>query len=202
VLEAENSKLKELYSENLRLKELLGVTEKTNLVGIAADVIGYSPSTWVRSLTLNKGALQGVARGMPVLVGSGVVGQISAAGATSSQVLLINDHTSGIDAIIQDSRTRGIVEGADDYLRFIYVSSDANVKIGDRVITSGMDTIFPKGMFIGVVSQANNRENSLFYDINVKPAVDFSRLETVLVVTTPVQVESFEEETILKDAKE
>ena len=188
-LESENSRLKELFSENLRLKELLGVTERTSLNGVASDVIGYSASNWVQSVTLNKGALHGLKRGMPVLDGSGVVGQVSAAGATSSQVLLISDHTSGVDAIIQDSRARGLVEGASRFLQLRYVASDEVVKVGDRVITSGMDGVFPKGMLIGIVSHVSKRPNSLFQEIQIKPAVKFSRLETVLVVTSAIEID-------------
>ncbi len=184
-LEAQNSKLMELESENARLAALLGVREAAQVRGVAAHVIGHDPSNWIQMLTLDVGESEGIMPGIPVLEGNGVVGQVAAVGGSTSRVLLITDHSSGIDAIIQGSRVRGVLEGSGKLSQLSYVLSDEEVKLGDRVITSGMDGVFPKGMLLGVVSSvdATKKIGGMFQSIEVKPAVDFSKLENVLLVT-------------------
>jgi rod shape-determining protein MreC len=101
-----------------------------------------------------------------------------------SRVLLLTDHSSGIDALVQDNRARGIVEGAGVSAAILnYVAKEYPVRVGDVVVTSGMDGVFPKGIIIGSVSQVGVESGTLLQNIAVKPAVDFSRLEEVLIVT-------------------
>jgi len=150
-LEAANSRLLEIESENERLRGLLGVTERVGLKGVAAQVVGRDATNWVQTVTLNRGANDGIARGMPVVVGDGVVGHVVTVSPSTSIVLLMTDHSSGIDAIVQGSRARGVVEGMGQELcRWRFVLREAEVKIGDRVITSGLDTVYPKGLLLGV----------------------------------------------------
>jgi rod shape-determining protein MreC len=183
-LEIENSHLIEFRHENRRLRGLLSIVEDGGIKGIAARVIGYDPSNWVQAIIVNRGSKDGVQAGMAVLESEGVVGQVISASFNSSRVLLIADHGSGVDAIIQSSRARGVVEGSGSGMcKLRYVLVGETVKVGDRVITSGMDGIFPKGLLIGKISDI--RSDGLFQSIDVKPTVMFSKLENVLIVTEP-----------------
>jgi rod shape-determining protein MreC len=183
LLEAENSRLLEFESENRRLKGILAVSSEAGLKGIVADVIGYDPSNWVKAVSLNKGSIEGVQIGMPVLEGNGVVGQVISVAQHTSRVLLIVDRSSGVDSILQSTRTRGVVYGlGEDGCELRYALSEEEIKIGERVITSGMDGVYPKGLFIGVVSEAGRPASGLFRIVTISPKVDFLRLETVLIV--------------------
>jgi rod shape-determining protein MreC len=185
VLETQNSQLMELAKENIRLRGLLRMAQGLKSMQVAANVIGYDPSNWVQVITIDKGKRDGVEIEMAVLEGNGVVGQVIAAGLKSARVLLLTDHTSGIDAIVQESRARGVLEGLGRFrCKLSYVPVQEEVEVGDRVITSGMDGIFPKGLVLGIVSSVGEKESGkLFQDLEVKSSVDFSKLETVLVVT-------------------
>lgn len=186
-LEGENSRLLELESENKRLREVLQMSRDTSLPGITAEVVGYDPSNWIKAISINRGTSDGVQVGMAVLDGKGVVGQVIVAGSHVSRVLLITDHGSGVDAIVQSSRVRGLVAGdEDDLCALRFVPREEDIKVGDRVITSGMDGIFPKGLFIGIVSDVEAKAEGLFRSVSLKPAVDFSRIESVFVVNTPI----------------
>ncbi len=184
VLEAENSRLRELQSENKQLRALLRVTEEAGLTGIAARVVAYDPSNWARKVTINRGQIDNVVPGMAVLQGDGLVGQVIASGPHTSQVLLLTDPTSAVDVLLQKTRGRGVVEGMGERrCRLNYVAAEELVRIGDRVITSGMDGIFPKGLMVGVVSSVGpQRKGMLFHKLQLKTAVDFSKLENVLVI--------------------
>jgi len=182
-LEAENSRLMEFQSENSRLRGLLQLAERGAVRGVAARVVGRDATNWVQTVTLNRGAADGLARGMAVLAGDGVVGQVVSVSPSTALVLLMTDHSSGIDAIVQGSRARGVVEGVgEETCRWRFVLSEEEVKIGDRVITSGMDGVFPKGLLLGIVTDVGS-ESGLFRSIVVRPAVRLSALEDVLVVT-------------------
>ena len=121
---------------------------------------------------------------MAVISTDGVVGKLITVSPNASRVLLINDHNSGLDAFDQRSRARGIVAGVmDDGLTMKYVDRTGDVKPGDAVITSGMDGIFPGGLLVGQVARVSQEGPGLFLNIDIRPAVDFSKLEEVLVLT-------------------
>ena len=187
-LEVQNSKLTELESENRRLRDLVGFVEPGVHRAVSARVIGHNASNWMQVLTVSAGTSDGVKTGMPALQGNGVVGQIISAGARSARVLLVTDPSSGVDAIIQGSRVRGVVIGTGDGCVLDHVLSEDDVKIGDRVITSGMDGVYPKGLLVGVVAnvEPSAKGSNMFQFVSVTPTVDFSRLEEVLLVT-PLQ---------------
>jgi rod shape-determining protein MreC len=181
-LEAENSRLVESEIEVERLRALLGFVKEHQLVGKAATVIGWDPSNWVKVLALDLGLRHGVKQGMAVIHDKGVVGQVIASGLSSARVQLITDHSSGVDAIVQGSRVRGTLVGqGTDLCRLDFIPSDQEVQVGDRVITSGMDAVFPKGLFLGVVISVNTG-SGLFRQVEVKPALDFRRLESAFVL--------------------
>lgn len=183
-LEAENSRLLEIQSENERLRGLLGIADVAKLEGVVARVVGRDATNWAKTVTINRGRSDGIRPGMAVVSGDGVVGQVVSASPSTALVLLMTDHASGIDAIVQGSRARGIVEGTGEALcRWRFVLADADAKIGDRVITSGLDGVFPKGLLLGIVTELGEVDG-LFRSIVVSPAARLSAIEDVFVVTS------------------
>jgi rod shape-determining protein MreC len=173
----------EAQRENIRLRQILNFSADNQLQGVTAAVIGGDPSGWTKGVVISKGSNHGVKPGMAVLHPRGVVGQVTSVAASSSKVLLVSDHASGVDVLMQTSRARGVVEGAGEQVcELKFVTKDVQVRMGEEVITSGMDGVYPKGIVVGHVAQVGTAGVGLFQPIEVKPAVDFSRLEEVLVV--------------------
>lgn len=184
-LEAQNSQLLEFEKENERLRALLVLREQHGLQGVVAGIIGYNPSNWVESITIDRGSSDGLQRGMAVVERQGIVGHIINLTPHSAEVLLITDHASGVDALVQSTRARGVIEGSGGGMcKLEYVVKEEEVKVGDRVITSGMDGIFPKGLLVGIVSNLDREKRRMFQRIEVRPAVAFTKLEQVFVVTS------------------
>jgi rod shape-determining protein MreC len=185
-LESKNANLEEVKNENAQLRNILSFKKAVNQEGLVANVIGRDPSAWLMSITLDIGSNDGVMIGMPVTNGVGVVGRIVAVSTSTSSVLLINDPTSSIGAMLQTSRATGLLEGwlKNDNLKLNYVESlkEDSITKGERVITSGMDGVFPKGLFLGEVSEVREISGELFKEVLVRPAVDLTVLETVLVL--------------------
>jgi rod shape-determining protein MreC len=187
-LESELVRLDELERENARLAELLDLHGHLEGVAYGARVIARDPGPLSRTLTIDRGARDRVRRGMAVLSPEGVVGQISEASHTAARVVLLTDHNSGIDAIVQRSRARGIVQGGTDGSCYMnYLSRDADVAVGDRVLTSGLDQVFPKGIVIGEVVDVSRRHRGLLQAAVVQPKVALDKLEEVLVVDATAQ---------------
>lgn len=183
-LESERNAFQEFKIENQRLRGLLELSSVSQLKGIAADVIGDEPSGWGQGILVNRGGSHGVRVGMAVVHPRGVVGQVVAVSPNFSHVLLVTDHSSGVDVITQDSRARGVVEGIGaEHCELRYVSKQAPVRMGDTVLTSGMDGVFPKGLLVGSVSKVAVETGTLLQNVEVKVAVDLEKLEEVLVVT-------------------
>ena len=175
--------LGEAQRENSRLRELLKFSSERQLHGVTAAVIGGDPSGWVKGLLVDRGSTSGVAPGMAVIHPQGVVGQVVAVTAYSAKVLLVSDHASGVDVLMETSRARGVVEGAGERVcELKFVTKDITVKVGEQVITSGMDGVYPKGLVVGHVAQVGNSSVGLFQPVEIKPSVDFARLEEVLLV--------------------
>jgi rod shape-determining protein MreC len=184
-LEAERQRLAEIELQNRRLEELLDFRSGMAVTSVAARVIGRDASGLFESFTLDRGEQDGVRPGMAVLCAEGVVGRIAQVSPNASRVLLVTNHNSGVDAIVQRSRARGIVEGVLGGRTVLkYVKHTEDVEVGDLVITSGLDGIYPKGVPIGRVVSVARKDFGLFLLAEVVPAVDFSRLEEVLVVTS------------------
>jgi rod shape-determining protein MreC len=184
-LESRNSALLEYEFENKSLRDLLAMKESRQLEGRVATVIGYDPSSWQRAIVVDKGSADGVTVGMAVVSGSGLVGQVTNVGRGSSRVLLITDPLSGVDALIQGNRARGIIEG-NGYgaCAWKFVLREEDVKIGDRVISSGLDGVYPRGLLIGVVTEVSSRPDSMFHDLVVRPGVDMEKIESVYLVSS------------------
>ena len=183
-LNAEHIQTAELKAENHRLASLLGLKQAIELDAVAADVIASDATGLSRTLVIARGSNGGVKPGMAVLSSEGVVGKIISASAHASRVLLINDHNSALDAFDQRSRARGIIAGLpDDGLTMKYVDRADDLKPGDPLVTSGLDGIFPRGLLVGYVNAVRREGPGLFLSVEVIPAVNFRRLEQVLVVT-------------------
>ncbi len=183
-LEAERDRLLEAEATNRRLRELLEFRSQLPSGSVTAAVIGNSASTWFHSFILDKGSADGVVKGMAVVSPVGAVGQVVAVASKSAKVLLITDPHSGVDVIVQRSRARGIVSGSLDSGTILkYAKRSEDVQEGDRLITSGLDTIFPKGLLVGTVTKVRKKSFGLFQYVEVALAVDPSRIEEVLVVS-------------------
>lgn len=184
-LQQEMEGLRETEATNLRLQKLLELKEQGFRSTVTATVIGNSASTWSRSLTINKGSRDGVRKGMAVVSAGGIVGQVVAVAPGSAKVLLLTDHNSGVDVIVQRTRARGIVSGSlerDPVME--YVTRNEEIREGDRLVTSGLDGVFPKGILVGQVSTVRKKTYGLFQEVEVQLAIDPSRIEEVLVVST------------------
>jgi rod shape-determining protein MreC len=167
------------------LRQLLELRERAELETTAAEIIAAGASPEFRTVTIDKGTNDRVDADMAVLSPSGVVGRVILPSLRAAKVQLIIDRNAAAGAIIERSRAQGIVVGSGgEELRMDYVPGTADVKTGDLVVTSGIDGIYPKGFVIGTVETAD-RGPGTYHEIRVRPAVDFSRLEEVLVVLTP-----------------
>jgi len=182
-LRIEQVRLNQDAEQARRLQALLGFKEQFISRTLPAQVIGSSGSEQSRSIYIDKGTHDGIKPDMAVITAEGVVGKVLRAFRTTSQVLLVNDQTSGVGAILEKSRLQGVLRGTPlGEVVLEKVMSDEAVQPGERVVTSGGDQIFPKGLPVGTVTKVSPGAE-LFLNIRVKPAVDLSRLEEVLVIT-------------------
>jgi rod shape-determining protein MreC len=182
-LRIEQVRLSQDAEQARRLQALLGFKEQFISKTLPAQVIGSSGSEQSRSIYIDKGSHDGVKPDMAVITADGVVGKVLRAFRTTSQVLLVNDQTSGVGAILEKSRLQGVLRGTPlGEVILEKVMSDESVQPGERVVTSGGDQIFPKGLAVGTVTKVSPGPE-LFLNIRVKPAADLSRLEEVLVIT-------------------
>ncbi|MBF0484114.1 MAG: rod shape-determining protein MreC [Candidatus Omnitrophica bacterium] len=173
----------ELVRENQRLTDLLSLKRKSVFSSVAASVIGRDPSYWNSILVIDKGSSDGVKLGQAVINTAGVVGKIIEVGRNSSKVVLITDPEFSVAAAIEDSRESGLVSGTLQGLcRMRYLRSNVSVAVGSRVVTSRISSSFPENLIIGKVDQIVPSQDADSIDCLVKPEVDFSRLEEVLVV--------------------
>lgn len=167
------------------LERLLEMREHLPLKTVAAEIIGAAATPDFRTLTIDRGTRDGVRADMSVIAPAGIVGRLVVPSLRSSKVQLLIDRNAAAGAIIERTRAQGVVVGGgDDRLRLEYVSEVFDIVVGDVVVTSGIDGIYPKGFVIGQIESVD-RAGGAYKRIVIKPAVDFSRLEEVLVVLTP-----------------
>lgn len=173
----------ELEQENSRLKKFVNFTSTNPKSYVMARVIARDPSPWFQTLMIDKGEKEGLVKGAPVLVSEGIVGQIINVSHGFSRVLLITDRNSAVDALVQNSRVRGMVKGNnEDKCSFVYALRKDEIKAGELIVTSGLDQVFPKGLMIGRILDVQNVNSLLFHDITLETSVDFDKLEEVLVL--------------------
>lgn len=174
------TRLNELSSENQRLRSLLSFKSNSPYRAEAAEVIGQDPGLFSRILIIDKGLSHNLRSDMAVVTFSGVVGRLVEAGNQVSKVMLITDPNSRLSARIERSREEGLLVGTlGPNCRLRYLSLEADVKIGDEVVTSGGE-IYPKGLLIGEVISLGREADGMAQYAIVKPAVKFSQLEEVL----------------------
>jgi rod shape-determining protein MreC len=167
------------------LQQLLDLRDRSNLQTAAAEIIGSAASPDFRTVTIDKGSLAGLKTDMAVIAPAGVVGRVVVPSPRSAKVQLLVDRNAAAGALIERSRAQGVVVGAGDgRLLLEYMSEVFDVVVGDDVVSSGIDGIYPKGIMIGKVESVD-KSGASYKRITVKPSVDFASLEEVLVVLTP-----------------
>jgi rod shape-determining protein MreC len=204
-LTVENVRLREYEAEIQQLRALLNFTSEypislplgADVVGREAcdtfpcgEVVGAEPNPYLRYVTINVGTLQGVEVGMPVVSGgAGLIGRVAQVGPRTAKVQLLTDSDSAVAALLQTSRVTGLVVGQPDgTLRMEYIPQEASADVGDIVLTSGLGGFMPKGLVVGQVTEVQQMDYALFQAAIVRPAVDFSRLEWILVLTAFEQI--------------
>jgi len=186
-LEVQLQQERALAARSVRLQELMDMKTNTSLPTIAAEIIAGNPNPGMLTVTVNRGSSDGVQANMAVISPRGIVGRVVGTPAShASRVQLIVDRSAAAGAIGERSRAGGMIVGidGDPPLRMDLVSNLADINVGDLIVTSGVDGIFPKGFAIGKVEKSD-RGTKLYRAITVRPAVDFSSLEEILVVLVP-----------------
>ena len=187
-LTVENVRLRDIEIEDANLRSLLNFRQSNpNLVmrggQIVGRVVGRDPN-FLQYLVIDLGSNQGIAAGMPVMSDVGLVGRIIEVSASSSKVLLITDPSSSVNVIVQGSRVLGVLQGVDGSNPVVnYLTQDAVISPGDIVLTSGLGESLPKGLVIGQILSVRRRDYEMFQQAEVRPTVNFGRLELVLVIT-------------------
>jgi len=175
--------LKVLSRENDRLKTLLAFRKSIPYSTIPAQVIGRDPTNWSNSIIIDKGGLNGLKENRPVLFTKGLVGRLIEIGRTSAKVLLITDPNSKVGVLIERNRQGGILLGRPDgRCKVVYIALDSDVAPGDKVITAGFGSVFPKDIMVGVVTRVGKEPGRLYKYAIVKTAEDLSKLEEVLCI--------------------
>jgi len=182
-LQGELHRYREAYLEQQRLRALFGFRSLAFPKAIPAEVIGVDPSLWAEAVTINKGADHHLQKDSAIVTHQGLVGHVVELAPRYATVLLLTDRRSAVDALVQRTRARGIVFGkSQDQLAFRYVSVREVVEVGDEIISSGLGDIYPKGIRIGTVVSVRPQRYGLFYELSMRPAVEFRKLEEVLAL--------------------
>ncbi len=179
---ARQNEYREAIATNQRLHRLLGVKNSITSPTLTSSIVGRDPSLWFRTVILDRGSVQGVERGMAVTSSHGVIGHILSTSPDFAKVLLANDPNCAIDVLIQKNRVHGIIRGAGDYYELHYIPRNYDIKHDDVIVTSGLAGVFPKGIPVGKVSRVTHGKRGMFQEIRVKPTVDFTSLEEVIVI--------------------
>ena len=183
VLRGELNAMKELSLLNERMRALLSYKEEKSVATVAAEVTGKDASPWFRTLIIDKGATDGVSKGQAVVVPDGIVGQVVEVSAHYAKVLLVTDRNSSVDALVQETRARGVLKGgAEKGCTFAYANRNDAIEAGHRIVSSGLDGVYPKGFMLGTVDAVSRQSSGIFQDVVVMPSVNFEKLEEVLVI--------------------
>ena len=186
----------EAVTEADRLRKFVGLDDSRLGTPVVARVIGRDPTRSHQSITIDKGRANGIQPDAAVMTPEGIVGRVIHAGNYSAIVQLIVDSQSGVGILLLPSRRLGIIKGTGDAeLDLDFIDDDSELKVGDLMITSGADRIYPKGLPVGRVTSVGARKG-LFKMVRIRPTADLGRLEEVLcVVDKPKSVETFPMET-------
>jgi rod shape-determining protein MreC len=172
-----------LAEQSRMLQKLLDMRMETPLKTTAAYVIAGAASPDFRTATIDKGTSDGLKPDMAVISPAGVVGRIILPTSRAAKIQLLIDRDAAAGAVTERGRAQGVVVGTGTSLRFDHVSGTADIKVGDRVVTSGIEGIYPKGFEIGQIESIERRAGE-FSAIIIRPTVEFSSIEAVLVVLT------------------
>jgi rod shape-determining protein MreC len=182
----------ELERENRNLRAMLDFKNRSEFKLVSAKVIGRDPSNWWNTILIDRGSADRVERDMPVITVEGLVGKIIEVTTNNSRVLLLIDENCKISAWLQDSRQYGIVQGnalaggGDFACKMLYLDRSTEIKPHDKVLTSGLGGIFPKGILVGTVtsvpqSPSEAQKSNLYQEIRIRPTVDLARIEEVFI---------------------
>jgi len=199
-LEAEVSRLQ---GEIIQLRQQVGETEILEALGDfsranpestykGAAVVGRDPSPFLHYVIINRGSNDGILRGMPVVTDQGLIGRVDAVIASAARVQLITDPVSSVNVRLQNADTEAVLIGSvTGDLSLDMISQDVTVEAGDVILTSGLGGGYPPDLIVGQVLNVRKRDYELFQQASIQPAVDFTRLEIVLVITNfrPVDIE-------------
>ncbi len=183
MLYVENQKLVETDRENVRLRKLLEFVQKKPNTMFAASVVGEDLKNWFRCVIIDKGSRHNVREKMPVVTPKGIVGQVVEVGPWHAKVMVLNDANSSIDVSVEGKNTRGLIQGGgQNTVKLKYVTKNDDIEIGDKLVTSGKDGIYPKGIPVGIVITVDKRKAGIFTNIDVMPYNNFRQLDEVLLV--------------------
>lgn len=179
----EQQRYQEAILENKRLRELLSLKEREHRYVTAARVIARGTDQWANTLVIDKGLRDGITKDMIAITHRGLVGKISGVSDSCSSLLLLTDINFSAGARLQESRTEGVISGTGfRKCQLKYIPYEEEVKKGDTVITSGLDSLFPQGIPVGYVSKVNKKDIGLFQDIEILPFVDNAKIEEVVII--------------------
>lgn len=177
----EQSSYQELISENRRLKSLLGLKEYRKDIATYAKIVSRGSNRFFKTVWIDKGSKDGISQGMAVVGINGLLGKVLTTTAGSSEVILITDPNFSVSTRIERTRVEGIVSGAVNRCVLKYIPLEEEVLVGDRLITSGLDGVFPEGIPVGVVSSVTKREG-LFQKIDIIPFQSPQKTEEVAIL--------------------
>jgi len=184
-VEVELQQQRALADQTRTLEQLLDLRDHSDMRTTGARIIGAAATPDFRTFTIDKGTRDGLRPDMAVIAPAGVVGRVVVPSARAAKVQLLVDRNAAAGVLIERSRAQGVVlGGGDNLLRMDYVAEAEDVVVGDVVVTSGIDGIYPKGFVVGQIETVE-KSGPAYKRIMVKPAVDFRRLEDVLIVMTP-----------------
>lgn len=174
----------EIRLENRRLENLLFLKQKASYKVIAARVIARAPDNWSSVAIIDKGRFHGIKPGLAVVTYLGLVGRVIETATSTSKIMLINDPSLGVSGIVQRSRQEGLVSGTlGNSLIMRYLPRDSDICVSDVIITSGLTEAYPKGLFIGTVVAIGDEFSRLSRYAIIKPAVNLSNIEEILIIT-------------------
>lgn len=185
-LQRQLNEYREALIANARYRQLLNLKKKNRFKSVVANVVGLDLAPWSATLIIDQGRNSGIRPGMPAMAGPGIIGKVIESGLGFSRIMLVSDYSNAVAAMVQRNRVRGILKGAGHGGCILaYVEKGIDVEVGDQIITSGTDGVFPKGFLLGeVLSVSQGPAADLFQDITVKPVMDLGKIEEVMVLMT------------------
>lgn len=182
-MKGERNSYLEIQEENRRLKSLLSLKEQRTGYVATVKVIGRDYSSWFRSVMIDKGERDGIRKDMVAITPSGLVGRVYHVMPETARVILITDRSSALAARVVRTRDEGILQGTGEGLcRLKYLRQSTELEVGDILLTSGLDGIFPEGLNAGTISHVERKGSGFFQDVEVTPASDLARLDELTIL--------------------